>query len=73
MTRPLLYSEDGEWVILGEVMHRTAEGRIVHEADKDGRWLYAVKGTRIKRAEAELLGIVPTPEPAPAKPARGKK
>lgn len=71
MARPLLYSEDGEsWIILGENMHRTADGRIVDEADGEGRFLYGPKGMRVKRSEAELLGIVaPAPVKAPAKKA----
>lgn len=72
----LLYDEEpggGEWIVIRERLHRTADGRAVAEDDKDGRWLYAIPGTRISRAEAIAVGIV-RDDPQPVKrPNRAKK
>lgn len=73
-----VYEEDGEdWIVIRESLYRTADGRIVPEDDKDARWLYGGPGMRVKREEAELLGIVSpkTRKPGGTKPKspNGKK
>jgi hypothetical protein len=39
--------------------------RVVGEGEPGGRWLWAVPGDEVSRAEAERLGAL-SPEPAPA-------
>ena len=73
----VLVDEDGpDWVIIREHLYRTEDNRIVNESDKSARWLYAARGTRIPRDEAERFGIVPprnAPEENKARKPESKK
>lgn len=46
------------WSILGEPLYRTVDGRLVHENNPDGRWLYGNRGARVPNHELVAGGLL---------------
>lgn len=57
-------ADDGD-VIARERLCLTSDDRVVAEGDPAARWLYAIPGQRIGRADAQRYGLLPAPEPEP--------
>jgi hypothetical protein len=74
-TNKILLIPAGEgWWILGEPIYRTVDGRLVHEHNPDGRWLYGGKGVRVPEFELKAGGLLQDEEDKGKHSAkRGKK
>lgn len=56
---------DGEWYTVTERLARTEDDQLVPEGDPRARWLYAIPGEQIRRADAERYGLITEAQPEP--------